>query len=379
MTTHPTARHSFIKFHTHWWDTRVWTVGLLIVALALRLYHLDTQEVWADAAFAFRLATSSDWPHALLRESNPPLYFILLWAWTGVCGITEVGIRSLSAVIGTLSVAAIIWTGRVFFTPAVGLWAGAFVAIAPMHIYYSQEARAYALVMLTITLCYGTLQLALATGRRKYWVYFSICLVAAMHSRYFAVLALLPTPLLLQRSARPGFSPATRAYLFSTTSAGLLVLPWMICSYLFGAGQEGTHAWIAAVWRHTPPLLAIPKRLEILSLGSHRGLVPIFLKQFNQLAFPSAIRALGLILLAALACYALLPGGERHLSITNLAGRKRWLVAALLLPLIILWLVSCYRPYYVAGRYDMVAFLLTPYSSDSPSASCLRFLCSPDM
>ena len=77
------------------------TVGLLIVALALRLYHLGAQEIWADEAFSFRLATSSGWPNDLLRESNPPLYFILLWAWTNLFGITEVGIRSLSAVIGT--------------------------------------------------------------------------------------------------------------------------------------------------------------------------------------------------------------------------------------------------------------------------------------
>jgi hypothetical protein len=46
--------------------------------------------------------------------------------------------------------------------------------------------------------------------------------------------------------------------------------------------------------------------MEILGLGSHRDLVQRFMNQLNKILFPGAIRDLGLILLAALACYTIL-------------------------------------------------------------------------
>ena len=82
-------------------------------------------------------------------ERSPPLYYVLVWGWSKIFGTGEVGLRSLSALFGTLTVplayaaAATLGSSR-----RVALFAAAFVALNPYLVWYSQEARSYALMVL---------------------------------------------------------------------------------------------------------------------------------------------------------------------------------------------------------------------------------------
>ncbi len=79
-----------------------------------------------------------------------------------------------------------IWVAREIFDSGVGLWAGAVAAVSPIHIYYSQEARAYVLLTLALALTYGSLWCALRTNAWRWWV-----LVAASALLALTILALL--------------------------------------------------------------------------------------------------------------------------------------------------------------------------------------------
>jgi hypothetical protein len=46
------------------------------------------------------------------RELNPPLYYMLAWAWTRPFGIGEVGLRSLSALFAAAAIPLVYLTGR---------------------------------------------------------------------------------------------------------------------------------------------------------------------------------------------------------------------------------------------------------------------------
>ena len=85
--------------------------------------------------------------HLSSSESTPPLYYVLVWAWTKVFGAGPIGFRSLSALAGTLTIPVMYAAGREI-SPRVGLWAAALAAFNPAMFYYSQEARAYALLIL---------------------------------------------------------------------------------------------------------------------------------------------------------------------------------------------------------------------------------------
>ncbi len=122
----------------------------LIVALAvgLRFWRLNGQSLWADegnsAALAWR--SWSDISQAAAADIHPPLYYWLLSLWVKVFGSSENGLRSLSAVVSAATVGLTFDLGRRLFGRVAGLLAAFLLAVAPLAVYYAQEARMYALL-----------------------------------------------------------------------------------------------------------------------------------------------------------------------------------------------------------------------------------------
>src|SRR6266571_2240372 len=83
-------------------------VGLTTLAAILRFSTLSLQSYWHDEAVtAARILRPGLGAvlHAVARsESTPPLYYVLAWIWSKLFGTGEAGLRSLSAVFGTLTV-----------------------------------------------------------------------------------------------------------------------------------------------------------------------------------------------------------------------------------------------------------------------------------
>ncbi len=132
--------------------------ALVLLAAALRFPGLDAQSFWHDEAFTVPLVDGS-FGHLLDgigdTESTPPLYYVLAWLWEKLFGSGEAGLRSLSAVFGVALVPVAYLIGRELAGRRAALVAGALVAVSPYLVWYSQEARAYALVA-----CLGALALA---------------------------------------------------------------------------------------------------------------------------------------------------------------------------------------------------------------------------
>jgi 4-amino-4-deoxy-L-arabinose transferase-like glycosyltransferase len=123
-------------------------------------------------------------------ESNPPLYYAFAWAWAKAFGSDEVAIRSLSALFGTATVPVAFFAARQALSARAGLIAAAAVALNPMLIWYSQEARSYALLAL---LCALSLLFFLRTlhrgGRGGDLALWALASAGALCSHYFAVFA----------------------------------------------------------------------------------------------------------------------------------------------------------------------------------------------
>ena len=332
--------------------------GIGLAAFLLRLYQIGTQELWLDEAWSFFCVINPNgWRPEVAGAYSPPLYYWLLYLWIQIADSSEEGLRLLSALSGTLCVLTVIWAGAEVFTPRVGLWSGAFAAVAPMHIYYSQEARAYALLTFLLVLTYVLLWRAMQRDTWASWMLVAAAALAALYSHYFAVLALLPTIVL--PLVWPETQQARRRWVRYGATVGLCALlyaPWLWWSFMLSPRTQVVIDWMQDAWSRTPPSLAMPKTLEMLGLGGQTGLVPLKLKQFHTLEFPAALRALGVTLLLLLGLWAVGPWGDQRLAVPWLSRRKLWLLAMLLLPLVALSLISLVRPVYMVGRYDMVVF-----------------------
>ena len=126
---------------------------ILILCVALRVYHLGSASLWSDEIFSRYYADVFGVHYVLTDglslETNPPTYYLLLHGWMTLWGHSEAAMRSLSLVASTLCVPGIYLLGREFGGKSRGLLAALLFALCPVSLYFAQEARVYALFMLT--------------------------------------------------------------------------------------------------------------------------------------------------------------------------------------------------------------------------------------
>lgn len=178
-------------------------VALIVAAAALRFATLDRQSFWVD-----ELVTVSLLHHGFAglldripdSESTPYLYYVLAWPWTRFFGFGEIGLRSLSALFGTATVPVAYAAGASLVSRRAGVVTAALVAVNPFLVWYSQEARAYALFAFLGAL--GVLFFARALrDERGSLAGWAIASSLALATHYFAVFVVVPEALwLLARS-----------------------------------------------------------------------------------------------------------------------------------------------------------------------------------
>lgn len=147
---------------------------LLILALGsfLRVYQLGTESLWLDESLSIKESAMS-WRGIAEDTYHPPLYFIILRFWINLFGTSEVTLRSLSAIFGIISILLIYQVGSILFDRRVGLISGLLLAISNSQIYYSQEARAYSLlVLLSLSSYLFFIKILRGDKKRHYLCYF---------------------------------------------------------------------------------------------------------------------------------------------------------------------------------------------------------------
>jgi mannosyltransferase len=168
-----------------------WIVaGLTTLAAVLRFATLGVQAYHHDEIVTASRILRGGFGHAMdavgFSESAPPLYYALAWVWTQVTGTGEFGLRSLSAVAGVATVPVVYLVGLELRGRRTGLMAAALVAVNPMLLWYSQEARAYALLALLCAVSLLYCVRALRRGRRRDFVLWGVASGLALATHYFA-------------------------------------------------------------------------------------------------------------------------------------------------------------------------------------------------
>ena len=184
-----------------------WIVaGLTVLGAVLRFATLGVQAYHHDEIVTASRVLRVGFGHAMdavgFSESAPPLYYALAWLWTQVAGTGEWGLRSLSAAAGVATIPVAYLIGRELRGARAGVLAAALVAVNPMLLWYSQEARAYALLglfcALSLLYCVRALRSERPEEKRDFvlWGVFS---ALALATHYFAVFPLAAEILLLAR------------------------------------------------------------------------------------------------------------------------------------------------------------------------------------
>jgi 4-amino-4-deoxy-L-arabinose transferase-like glycosyltransferase len=263
-----------------------WIVlGLTAVGALLRFATLGLQSYHHDEVVTASRVLRGDFTHAMdavgFSESAPPLYYALAWCWTQLTGTGEVGLRSLSALAGVATIPVAFLIGAELRGRRTGLMAAALVAVNPMMLWYSQEARAYALLTL---LCAASLLFclrALRNGQRRDFVLWGVASGLALATHYFALFPILVEAIVLARRRRVASLPG----LGIAAAFGALLAPLAIHQMSYGHAEWignltlGHRLWETAatfltgetadiIGRPERPLLAVlPLALCLLAFG----------------------------------------------------------------------------------------------------------------
>ncbi len=122
------------------------TLFLLLLAFGVRAWQLDAQSLWHDEGLSwwFARAPLLQTLKEVAGTEHPPLYFLTLGVWMRLAGDSAYALRFLSLIGGVLSVVVLLALGRRWRLYATAHVAAFFMALSPLHIWYSQEVRSYA-------------------------------------------------------------------------------------------------------------------------------------------------------------------------------------------------------------------------------------------
>jgi len=142
-------------------------LAILALAVVVRGWVIDRDALWLDEGYSWwdaQQRLSALWSLVPTCDPHPPLYFALLHPWIMLVGDGTVAMRLLSTLFGLGSVVLIYVSGRVLDHArgrgddhfGIGVFAALLFSLTPFQVYFSVEARPYAL------LCFGAALLTLA-------------------------------------------------------------------------------------------------------------------------------------------------------------------------------------------------------------------------
>jgi mannosyltransferase len=237
-----------------WW---ILTGIAMFASFSLSLFMGLGQSIWFDEGYSILVAKEP------LRElialtnvdAHPPLFYILLKAWAGIFGWSELALRSLSALLMAGAVGGAIVLTRLLFSVRIALFVTPFLIFAPFLLRYGYEVRMYALATIIVILATCVLVYVLQRPRhRGYWLIYGFLVAAGMYTLYMTVVVWIAHLVWLLLTVRPRSAlirhPAIMGYIF----AFIIFLPQlpvfihqMLHSALPGVGTELTLTKLVSV------------------------------------------------------------------------------------------------------------------------------------
>ena len=119
----------------------------LLTALVGLYLAVASQSLWLDEAISANVGRNNSYQGIVSNFSkfdfHPPGYYLVLKTWTDIFGYSEISLRLPSIIFTLITVTLVYKLG--------GMGAAMIVGFNPLLVYYSHEARMYALVTMLLT------------------------------------------------------------------------------------------------------------------------------------------------------------------------------------------------------------------------------------
>lgn len=174
---------------------------------------------WEVSTMGFRDLVSTIHSDA---EISPPLSFVLSWLALQAES-TPAWVRAPSLVAGVITIPTVYLIGERVSGRAAGLTAAGLTTFAPFMVFYSAEARGYAVAIALLALSTLAMLVALDDRRRRWWAGYAVASCAAAYSHYTCVFVLAAQFLWIVWA----YPEARRAALLANVAAAVAYVPWL--------------------------------------------------------------------------------------------------------------------------------------------------------
>ncbi|MEX1019491.1 MAG: glycosyltransferase family 39 protein [Litorilinea sp.] len=301
MSDAPAASHFLARLMPYLTPPRL-TLFILIVAAGVRFWRLDFHSFWFDEAVSLRWASAEiafiwEKTFPLVEEKHPPAYYIALHLWLGLLEWfdlhqADAPIRSLGALLGVLTTWASLRLATRLSGAGVGALTGLLVALSPLLVWYSQEARMFqpattGIVWAGLAL-YSAWHTANGARRLAWWLCLIAALLFALYNYLFSafIMPAVGLSLLLLFRAQPNRRRLLEGML-ALTLVTLLFLPlaqnaWGVNAAESTPGRAFENFWdnhvglleVFTVWRVRWPDLLVNAALLLWGSLLLIGLLP---------------------------------------------------------------------------------------------------------
>jgi 4-amino-4-deoxy-L-arabinose transferase-like glycosyltransferase len=162
---------------------------LTIAGFILRFYNLGYNSLWLDEATTYNYSLNSFagiWGLTAGGEFNPPLFYWIEHVML-MFGNSEAILRFVPALLGVLSIPVFYLVGKEFLDRNTGIIAAAACTVSPFLIYYSQEARAYSMMLFFVGLATLFFLKAMKSGNWIHWVIFGVFSALGFWTHFYAI------------------------------------------------------------------------------------------------------------------------------------------------------------------------------------------------
>jgi uncharacterized membrane protein len=193
-------------------------LGMVLCAAAfLRWYKIDNDALWTDEFFSLEVSAGHGYQHldlshdvllskpaslieenstgtwadlflSLKRTNHPPLYFCILRIWRSIWhSDTDFTTRGLSALMSLIAIILAFDAVRTTSGTTAGFWSATLLAVAAPQIQFSQEARAYSMLIALMMGCAAAIARIERFGPNlKRFAALCLCAIGMLLTHYLA-------------------------------------------------------------------------------------------------------------------------------------------------------------------------------------------------
>ena len=226
---------------------RAWIAAgiLTILALAVRIPGLS-QSLFGDELFTYDTAavgSPQDLIHAVrTSEVSPPLFFFVVWLARRISD-AQVWLRLPSLVCGVALIPVLYAVGRRLVGSTAALVGAGLAVLSPFLVWYSDEARGYALLALLVVGSTWALLVALERGGFGRWALVTVLVAGVLLTHYTALFVVVVQAMWACWVRRDRIQPVVVSY----AVAALLVAIWLP----FAPGDNGAIAFLVKLTPNT--------------------------------------------------------------------------------------------------------------------------------